>query len=402
MQSPRLTKQDVQPALDFIAAHWKGLIRTTPEDRGTLIGLPHPYVVPAADPNASFQFEEQYYWDSFFTVLGLKSPEHQSLAEGMLENLLHLRRRFGMIPNASRMYFTSRSQPPVLTSYIWHIYRTYDKSVEWLSQHMAEAEIEYRDVWMSKQHPNWHYEQGLNRYYDINSLHDLAEAESGWDMTTRFDRKCLDFWPIDLNSLLFKYEIDFAKTAALVGDKKTEKKWRDIATERRSKIDAKLWSGTKGFYFDYNFNKKTRGTVWSLAAYFAMWAGLASEEQAQRLVANLSKLEHVGGLSTTARPLLDMSLFGSVATQWAYPNGWAPLHYIVIEGLERYGYSDDARRIALKWLKTNNDWFNRHHEFLEKYNVVKPHKHPVEGVYPSQTGFGWTNGVFVQLVDTYV
>ena len=96
------------------------------------------------------------------------------------------------------------------------------------------------------------------------------------------------------------------------------------------------------------------------------------------------------------------TLFGSAKTQWAHPNGWAPLHYIVIEGLTRYDYHNDAQRLAEKWLQTNLTWFHRHHEFLEKYNVVSPTKKPVEGVYPSQVGFGWTNSIFNYLAETYV
>ena len=94
-------------------------------------------------------------------------------------------------------------------------------------------------------------------------------------------------------------------------------------------------------------------------------------------------------------------LFGSLKVQWAYPNGWAPLHFIVIEGLRRYGYHKDAERIATKWMQTNVNWFQKHGEFLEKYNVVNPDKPPLSGVYPSQRGFGWTNGVFAYLAKDF-
>jgi len=113
----------------------------------------------------------------------------------------------------------------------------------------------------------------------------------------------------------------------------------------------------------------------------------------------IEKFEKEGGLTTTTRPLIDMSIFGSLKTQWAYPNGWAPLHMIVVDGLKRYGYIEEAERIQRKWLKTNLDWFHKHGVFLEKYNMVSPHKHPVEGVYPSQSGFGWTNAVFKLFAD---
>lgn len=391
----------IDEALAYINSHWQQLTHHEKHDNGTIIGLPHPYVVPAADPAASFTFKEQYYWDSYFTALGLVG-DHQDLAEGMLENLIYLFERFGFIPNASRMYFMSRSQPPLLTSYIRLIFETGNKDVAWLQKRMAVAQREYEQVWVNQSHPFWHkVEGGLSRYYDINVLHDLAEAESGWDMTTRFERKCLDYLPIDLNCLLYKYETDFAWTAQQTKDAKQVKYWQKLASERKQAIQRSMWHKRKGFFFDYNYVKKQQGDVWSLAGYFALWAGVATKEQAQQMVKNLSKFEHSGGLATTTRPLIDMSIFGSLKVQWAFPNGWAPLHYIVLQGLQNYGYDQHAERIARKWVSTNLGWFERHGVFLEKYNVVNPHKHPVEGVYPSQTGFGWTNAIFKAIVKDY-
>ena len=407
-QIPQLNKRSltfssdgVAEAAKHIAEQWESLQRFTPEDTGTLIGLPNPYIVPAVD-GGNFTFKEQYYWDSYFTAIGYRGGDEQTMVEGMLENLVVLRRRFGMIPNASRMYFTSRSQPPMLTSYIFHVYDRFEKSRAWLKEYIDEAKSEYQDVWMSTAHPHWRNIDGLSRYYDINALHDLAEAESGWDMTPRFERNCLDYYPIDLNALLYKYENDFARAAEILGHDDEAGMWIQAAEDRKALVDKLMWSKTRGMYFDYDFIKKERGATWSLAAYYALWSGMASSEQAAALVKNLSKFEQAGGLTTTTRPLVDMkNMFGSVKTQWAYPNGWAPLHYLVVEGLERYGHHERASKVARKWLATNVRWYEKHGVFLEKYNVVNVNKSPLEGVYPSQTGFGWSNSVFTVFAEKY-
>lgn len=399
-----LEQKELEVALKYIENYWDTLRRKVTEDKGTLVGLPHDYVVPAARSSVGFHFEELYYWDSYFMAIGLTSQKHHALAEGMLDNLLYLYRRFKLIPNASRMYMTSRSQPPILTSYIFHIYDTHHKDLHWLKERMEVALDEYRTVWMNKEHPSWHnvYEN-LSRYYDINMLHDLAEAESGWDMTPRFERKCLDFLPVDLNSLLYKYEDDFARYALLMGDNDAAEGWEEAKKTRKHSMDRLMWAKVRGFYFDYNYQKKEQSDTWSLAAFYTMWVGLATKQQAKRLVDNLAKFEKKGGLTTTLRPLIDTSiLFGSLKAQWAYPNGWAPLHYIVVEGLRKYGYNEEADRITQKWLKTNSDWFNAHGVFQEKYNVVNPLKPPLSGVYPSQTGFGWTNSVFWVLSSDHI
>jgi len=394
-----LTKNDIENAMLHVENYWQTLTRRSTKINSTLIALPHPYVVPSPG-NDHFAFEEQYYWDSYFTALGI---DDEKLVEGMLDNLIFMFEQFGLIPNGNRYYLTSRSQPPILTTFIFHIYDKYKKPKQWLKKHITVAKREYSEVWTSNQHPHHRlvYE-GLSRYYDINHLHDLAEAESGWDMTPRFKRQCLDYLPIDLNCLLYKYESDFARAAHILGDEAEERIWYYAAEERKNNVINLMWNKRKAFFFDYNFRDKTQGNVYSLAGYYALWSGLATEYHAKKLVMQLSKFEKEGGLTTTFGSFMYAPLFGSTKTQWAYPNGWAPLHYIAVEGLERYGYTAEASRIAHKWLRTNTEWYQKNGEFQEKYNVVNPTLPPSDGLYPSQTGFGWTNGVYSYFAHKYI
>jgi alpha,alpha-trehalase len=405
-RSPQLTAADVKNARSYIDLYWSKLERYHPKDDETLIGLPKPYLVPAYEEGHGFDFNELYYWDSYFMVQGLMDADHKDLTIGILENLMSLQQRFKIIPNASRTYLMGRSQPPFLTSFIFEIYETYKPSEKWLHKAISVAEDEYNRVWLGTTKPNERrVYKGLSRYYDINYLNDLAETESGWDMTPRFNRKTLDYLPVDLNALLYKYETDFAKAAKIFGDDKAVDEWNKRAEARKKTINQLMWSPSRSFYYDYNYAKTRRGTVSSLAGFFPMWAGMVDKKQAAQMVKALKKFEQKGGLATTDQQFnqrLPSQLPGSVPTQWAYPNGWAPLHYIVIQALERYGYHDDAKRIAMKWLKTNLDWFTAHGVFLEKYNVVSPEKPPVKGLYPSQTGFGWTNSIFEKLCQNYL
>ncbi len=400
-----LTSNDVKLARQYIASYWQKLERFHPKDDETLLGLPKPYLVPAYEAKHSFDFNEMYYWDSYFMVQGLLNQKHKDLVTGILHNLIYMQKKFGIIPNASRTYLMGRSQPPFLTSFILDVYKAYNKSSKWLHENMQVAEAEYNTVWMGVKKPNERQMYaGLSRYYDINYLNDLAEAESGWDMTTRFEHKALNYLPIDLNSLLYKYEQDFAEAAKLKGDFKAVKKWQQKAQIRKNTINSLMWNEMRGFYFDYDFKRQKRGNIWSLAGYYPMLAGLADESKVAKMVKNLSKFEHSGGLSTTDSQVLPINSITSraIPTQWAYPNGWAPLHYIVIKGLERYGYHNEAKRIANKWLKTNLNWFNNEGVFLEKYNVVNLEKPPTKGLYPSQIGFGWTNSIFERLCQDYI
>ncbi|MBA3757466.1 alpha,alpha-trehalase [Candidatus Saccharibacteria bacterium] len=398
-----LSSQDVGPALEYIDNYWPKLTRYLPKDDDSLVGLPNPYLVPSFEKGHEFDFNELYYWDSYFMVQGMLDKKHQKLVVGVLEDLLFMLDRFKIIPNASRTYLMGRSQPPFLTSFILDVYKTYGLDKKWLASAMEKAEGEYNRVWMGTSKPNARQvHRGLSRYYDVNYLNDLAEAESGWDMTTRFGHKCLNYLPVDLNALLYKYEVDLAYAATELGKEQDAKKWKKAANSRKQTMDALMWSELKGQYYDYNFAREQRGSINSLAAYYTMWAGMADERQAKKLVSSLRKFENQGGLATTDSALVGQLIPGSLPAQWAYPNGWAPLHFIVVKGLQRYGYHEDARRIAIKWLKTNLDWYNNHGVFLEKYNVVQPGKPPAKGLYPSQTGFGWTNAVFTRFCQEFI
>lgn len=398
-----LTSEDVEAARKYIADYWPHLTRFHPKDDESLVGLPNNYLVPAYEEGHEFDFNELYYWDSYFMVQGMMDPEHKELIVGILENLLFTFERFKIIPNASRTYLMGRSQPPFLTSFILDVYKAYKMDKKWLKRAIKIAQAEYHTVWMGKTKPNARQvHEGLSRYFDINYLNDLAEAESGWDYTPRFSHKALNYLPVDLNALLYKYERDFAYAERLFGNEEEAKKWEQAAHQRQLTMNKLMWSELKGLYYDYNFAKDHRGSVSSLASYYPMWAGMVDERQAMRLAASIKKFEHKGGLATTDAPQVSNLVPGAMPTQWAYPNGWAPLHYLVVKGLQKYGYEEEARRIALKWLRTNLDWFNKHGVFLEKYNVVQPGKPPAKGSYPSQTGFGWTNAVFERFCREFI
>ena len=397
---------EVVAARKHIAKYWRHLWREQPQDGESLIGLPYPYLVASYEPGHDFDFNEMYYWDTYMMAQGLigdGKKEHRELVEGMLENLLHLIRRYGVVPNGSRSYLTGRSQPPFLTSLILEIYHAHGKDLDWLAERMAVARQEYEQVWMGKRKP--HARQvykGLSRYYSTDMTHEQAETESGWDYTPRFQRRCLDFLPVDLNALLYKYETDFAVAAGLLGNLPEVAHWHRLANRRRRMMSKLMWDNRRGLFYDYDYANKRRGPVSSLAAYYCLWSGVATKRQAKAMVRTLRRFRHDGGLTATDDIPISQRFAGGVPTQWAFPNGWAPLHYLVILGLRRYGYRTQARRLAGQWLRTNLDWFQRHKVFLEKYNVVIKGRPPAPGVYPSQQGFGWTNAIFERLCRDYI
>jgi alpha,alpha-trehalase len=246
---------------------------------------------------------------------------------------------------------------------------------------------EHETVWMGTQQPhNRKVYAGLSRYFDINFLDDLASCESGWDHTTRCDGHWLGHLPVDLNAILYMYETDIAEFYRLLGQDEMSASWKSRAEQRQATMQELMWDSATGFFLDYDFEHKRRNAHPSLAGFYPLWAGLASESQAERMVREwLPRFEFPGGLVTT--------LTEQKGKQWAYPNGWAPLHWLVTHGLDRYGYAADAVRIREKWYTNCEKVFWATGCLWEKYNVVAVGQIPESGVYGSIRGFGWSNAV---------
>lgn len=383
----------------------------TKSDEKTLIPLPKPYTVPSI----SDVFNELYYWDTYFTNVGLILSGKLSYAKDNVENIAYLINTYGYMPNGNRTYYLTRSQPPFFSHMVKEVYLA-DGDREWLSEMYATAKREY-DFWQS----NRITESGLNRYYhnfdnsdkealrssaniwsmrvnippaqDDEELLSYAEnvrvvCESGWDCNSRFGLRTFDYNWIDLNSLLFGMEENMAFFAGELN--LTEKDvWLARANRRRTLMNELCYNSELGTFCDYDFKNKKQSDFLSLASFYPLWLGLATEEQAAGTVKLLPRLEQKYGVASCERRPDSMGL------QWDYPHGWACLQYIVIEGLLRYGYKDDAMRIAKKYtgtvernfLETGNIW--EHYDTVTgKVSVTKEKSYQI-------TMMGWSAGTYL-------
>ncbi|HEY3291621.1 MAG TPA: trehalase family glycosidase, partial [Anaerolineae bacterium] len=286
--------------LAYIDALWPQLIRSNLHDTGTLIGLPCPYPVPRASPSGSGMFQEMYYWDSYFISIGLTGTPQARLIVDVAENFAALIERFGLIPNGSRFYFLSRSQPPFFTRQV-QLARALNPDRAWLARMLALAEQEHQTVWMGTEQPHHRcVHRGLSRYFDINYLDILASCESGWDHSTRCSDRWLDHLPVDLNSILYVREIDMAEFAVALGDEQRAAKWRSRAAERLATMQELMWDEHAAFFFDYDYKAAKINPHLSLVGFYPLWAGIATAAQARRIVATqLPAFLQPGGLVTT-------------------------------------------------------------------------------------------------------
>ncbi|GAB3575053.1 alpha,alpha-trehalase [Spirosoma luteolum] len=419
-QSAQQHLVDLWPVLTRPAAP-----KTKPgETTGSLIPLPKSYVVPGG------RFGEIYYWDSYFTMLGLQASGQTTQIRNMIDNFAWLIDTFGFIPNGNRTYFLGRSQPPFFSFMVNLLSEVQGRRV--LIRYLPQLEAEYA-FWMdgkatlTAQQPAYRrvvrLAEGvyLNRYYDDKQTprpesyredmqtarrardrnvvyrHLRAGAESGWDYSSRWlrDGKNLstihttDFIPVDLNALLVNLEQTLADAYQLKGNKGKAQQYATLAQQRRAAIQTYCWQPKRQFFFDYDFVARKPSTVYSLAGAFPLFVRFATSQQAMAVARKLeASFLKPGGLSTT---------LVRTGEQWDAPNGWAPLQWVAISGLRNYKQLPLANLIKKRWVAENLRVYKATGKMVEKYDVVNTAA-ARGGEYPNQDGFGWTNGVLLRLL----
>lgn len=414
--------------LEHINVLWGKLEHKNRRDRGSLIALPHPYVVPGG------RFSEQFYWDSYFIMVGLAADGRWEMVENMVKNCAFMIRKFGFIPTANRTYFTSRSQPPFFSRMVRLL--ASHKGQSTLVEYLPHLVLEHR-FWMKgrsnlekRKHKAFarvaEMPNGLllNRYYDNKTtprpeslqqdtetaenakrrqsdrlyLHLRTGAESGWDFSSRWllnpdDLRTIhtaDIIPIDLNCLIYELETTIVMAYNLSKNPILARTFQTMADRRVKAINKYCWSDKDSFFVDYNFHKRRSTGRITLAAVFPLYSKIATSKQASAVADRLQQdFLKEGGLVTT---LIE------TGQQWDSPNGWAPLHHVAIEGLRNYGYHQLADEIKERWIETNKKLLSSKGKLVEKYNVVDTSKPGGGGEYPLQDGFGWTNGVMARLL----
>jgi alpha,alpha-trehalase len=386
----------------------------------SLLNLPYPYIVPGG------RFREIYYWDSYFTMLGLEESNRIDIIENMIKNFAYLLTRYGHIPNGNRTYFLSRSQPPFFSLMLDILAQHKGDSI--YITYLPELEKEYA-YWTDKTAPTKHVVKMpdgslLNRYYDQDNIprqeaykEDVAVAarssnkyiyrelrsgaESGWDFSSRWFSNDKDlstirvtqFVPVDLNALLYHLELTLAKAQQLAGNPQKAAQYKRAAQKRKAGIEKYCWSAGAGWYVDYDLEKRRPSTAITLAGMYPLFTKAASPKHIAAIQQVISKrLLKNGGVATT---------LVSSGQQWDAPNGWAPLQWITIAGLENYGATALAREIAQRWAALNIRVYNTTGKLMEKYNVTDTSLVAGGGEYPTQDGFGWTNGVLLKLLHMY-
>lgn len=417
---------------------WKLLgkkIRDSVKDHPELysqIYTPYPVIVPGG------RFRELYYWDSYWVINGLLLSEMTDTAYGMIQNFLYLVNRYGFVPNGGRIYYERRSQPPFLTLMVESYYQA-TKDKRFLRAALPTLEKEYT-FWMQNRSVvvtvkdteyvlnRFDVQVGLPRPESYTDDLELAEgltddskqqlwtdlkagAESGWDFSSRWykdsdghhngslrETRTSQIVPTDLNALLCRNEKTLASFHQIVGDSDSVARYEQAAARRLKAIESVLWDDQRGAWFDYNLLTGYKHMEFYPSNLAPLWAMCYSQHQADKAVQYLKgsgALQFPNGVPTSLK---------ESGQQWDYPNAWPPLQHMIIDGLSKVS-SDDAKQLAhdlaQKWIQTNWLAYMKYEAMFEKYDVNGDGKPGGGGEYEVQLGFGWTNGVALQLLDQY-
>jgi len=390
----------------YIKENLPKTLRECREDSYPFYALPKPYNVPCA----SGMFQEMYYWDTYFTNRGLILDGNIEQAKNNVENLAAMAERFGFVLNGNRAEFLNNSQPPFMSQAAREVYEV-TKDKKWLMGICSAIEKEYAFYTVDRG-----TYLGLSRYDAVTpispeqknravkilidrlgytpdlSFDELARGlyavgESGWDINPRMTYHAYDFVVSDLNTLIYSIEDNMEFFSRELGELEDEIKWRE-RKEKRAELSRKYLKAENGIFYDYDIVKKERTTLFSAASYYPLYFGMATPEEAAAAVSALPLLETEWGIVTSERCDGIKGTF-----QWGYPNGWPPMQQIVVGGLIRYGYVDDAKRIAKKFLDLMEKCFSETGHLWEKYDVVSGNADAL-AEYETPAMLGWTYGTY--------
>lgn len=472
-----IDSSNTETPFSYYLNNWRKSIRTLTQDSADFIGLPYPYSTPTLAGNKLFRemyYWDTYFINVGLLAMAEKGNLKDSFlvqAKNNCDNLIYLVERFGFVPNANRFSMTNRSQPPFLSAMVSEIY-PYLQDTVWLRRAL-NAVVKEHTWWMQNRFQAFHtlvevpskkrYKNtlfcdptgqpmyGLNHYghnadsvfikkfsqflkqrlgkpfvklsdsldrvnmyaAKILSGNMLAEAESGWDFTPRFNAHCYDVAAIDLNCLLFQSEQNIDKFYSFLGEKAASKAWQKTANYRKKMIYSFMYNSETGLFYDFAFHGAKQLEGLHAAQFFPYFVGLATQNKKTRmaLLSHSQRFISIGGVQTLLQSGHD-SAQNRVTwnTQWNQPNAWPCFTYIVSEGIQNYegifnkqqkNLSEIRFRINQNYLKTVESNFSKTGKFWEKYNA---HNGSISVVneYEMPAFFGWTAGIYSYYYKEYI
>lgn len=426
---------------------WRDLCRVVKEDVRhhqelySLLYVPHAFIIPGG------RFREFYYWDSFWILKGLLFSEMTDTAKGIIRNLAYMVENHGFVPNGGRVYYLLRSQPPLLSPMVYEYYLA-TGDLDFVQEILPLLEKEY-SFWLSQRAQSWFNNSSNEKFQyfqyrvkmktprpesyreDMELVKDLSTqaekelmwsnvasaAETGWDFSTRWfaqsgpdmhNMRTIRTWsivPVDLNAFMCMNARILGALSEITGDFKKVLFYQSKYEQTKQAMKELLWNETDGVWYDFDLETKRHSNIYYVSNALPLYAKCYDDEDDVTPHRVYEYLKREGILNFTKG--LPTSLAMGSEQQWDKENAWPPMIHMVIEGFRTTGdplLMKAAEKMATQWLTVTYKSFIRTHSMFEKYNVSLMTEECVAGSggeYEVQTGFGWTNGVILDLLDKY-
>jgi alpha,alpha-trehalase len=397
----------------------------------SLLYVPHHFIVPGG------RFREFYYWDAYWIIKGLMASGMHDTVAAMIRNLASMVDSYGFVPNGGRVYYLRRSQPPMLTPMVYEHYEA-TGNVSFLKELLPTLEKElafwdanrgYNLTLGSQSFGVYRYRTASNTPRPESYKEDIASsanmngtakqffyratataAEAGWDFSTRWfrDRMHLEtvethrVLPADLNAFVC-WNLDILEYFnEQIGNHLMATIFRERRAKLRDAVESIFYNSTTGAWHDFNLRLNRHNTEFYPSVAVPLFTNCydnldqSKSERLYSFMQNVGAYNYAGGIPT--------SQIKDSGEQWDFPNGWAPLQHMIIEGLRKSRdpmMQDQAFSIATKWVTGNYKVWKDTKGMWEKYNVIGEQAPGKGGEYEVQTGFGWSNGVILDLLVTY-
>lgn len=413
---------------------WRLLLRrVNPDKKGceecemSSFRLPNPFIIPGG------RFREFYYWDTFWIVEGLLVSGMCETVKGTIENMLYMINEFGFIPNGSRIYYLSRSQPPLLVDiidrYVEKCITSPQLRLEYLKQVIPFCDREHV-FWMthrtvhisndpSKRLNVYRADQRVPRpesFREDNQIanmfkrdlqkasffQDIASAaESGWDFSGRWFQDSLSMAtiatskiiPVDLNSVLYSNEVKLSHFHESIGDHDKSIEYQRAAETRAELMRKVMYDNDKMIWSDYDLSKGTQCNHQYLSSLSPFLFGVEQTRKQLPKEYNNLTVKYPGGAVISEQ---------NTGQQWDFPNVWAPYqHRLINHYLYTLQDRPTALDIAQRFVTSCYCGYQKYGYIFEKYHGERVGEPGGGGEYVVQEGFGWTNGVLLWLFETF-
>lgn len=352
-------------------------------------------------PSYNYEWFHGFWaWDSWKHAAAVANYDTE-LAKNQMRALFDYQEPNGFIPdcvyrnNLIEENNYRNTKAPLAAWAIWQIYEK-TKDAAFLKEFYPKLKL-YHNWWYKERD---HDQDGLCEFGSTDGTLIAGKWESGMDNAVRFDDSkilkngekafSLDQESVDLNSFLYAEKNYLSKMAQVLKLTKESKDWHDESAALKTKIQTQFWDASTGWFYDTTIDGKSLIKIMGCEGYLPIWAEVATLEQTKLMKENMLN----PAIFNTFVPLPTLAAnhpkFKPEGGYWRGPI-WLDQSYFGINGLEKYGYTNEANQLAHKLIHNADG-------VLGKGTSIRENYQPLTGKGLEAYNFSWSAAHYLMLI----